>query len=58
METITNYLKGKRTYVSVVVLVLVAIQAVIPEITFIPQDVVTILIPVLGGLVAYFRSLA
>lgn len=58
METITNYLKGKRTYVTIGLLTVVAIQAVVQELTILPPDVTAIIIPVLGALAVYFRSLA
>ena len=51
-------LKGKRTYIADILLVLTALQAIIPQLTVLNQTASAIVIGVFGLAVAYFRNKA
>lgn len=53
-----GFLKGKKTYVADLVLVVVAIQGLVPKLNVIPKDYTAIVVAVLGLVVAYCRSRA
>ena len=53
-----DFLKGKKTYIADILLVLVAVQGVIPQLHVIPADATVVVLGILGGAVALFRFLA
>lgn len=58
IEKASTVLKGYRTYIANILLVLVAVQALLPQLTVIPAEWSAPVVVVLGGLVAVFRKLA
>lgn len=54
----TSMLTGKRTYIADALLVLVAVQGLVPQLTFIPVGWTATIVTILGALVATFRFLA
>jgi hypothetical protein len=58
IEKLSGLLKGYRTYIADAVLVLVALQALLPQLTVIPAEWTAPVVVVLGALVALFRKLA
>jgi hypothetical protein len=51
-------LKGYRTYIADVLLIVTLLQGVIPQVTFLPSNVTVVVGSILGALVLVFRYLA
>jgi len=53
-----NLLPGKKTYITIVVLVLTVLASVLPGQKILTPEITAAIVTLLGALAVYFRSLA